>query len=130
MSMIGFFLFSRNIKIISFGTLFFTICIVLILFPHLIFSVAFWFSVSGVFYIFLFLYHFSNLSKISIFILLHFWVFVLMLPVVHFVFDVFSMYQLFSPLVSMVFILFYPDIFNSHSNVVFCELSVFIVNCY
>ena len=108
MSMIGFFLFSRNIKIISFGTLFFTICIILILFPHLLFSIAFWFSISGVFYIFLFLYHFSTLSKISIFILLHFWVYILMLPVVHFVFDVFSLYQLFSPFISMVFILFYP----------------------
>ncbi len=108
MSLVGFFLFSRNIKIISFATLFFTISIVLILFPHLIFSIAFWFSVMGVFYIFLFLYHFSTLSKTAIFILLHFWVYFLMLPVVHFVFDIFSFYQLFSPLISMLFILFYP----------------------
>jgi len=62
----------------------------------------------GVFYIFLFLYHFSNLSKTVIFILLHFWVYILMLPVVHFIFDIFSLYQLFSPFISMVFILFYP----------------------
>ncbi|HIP30337.1 MAG TPA: ComEC/Rec2 family competence protein [Sulfurospirillum arcachonense] len=108
MSLIGFFLFSRNVKIISFGTLFFTVSMVLILFPKLMFSIAFWFSVSGVFFIFLFLYHFSNLSKVSIFILLHFWVYVLMLPVVHFVFEVFSVYQLFSPFLSMLFILFYP----------------------
>ncbi|HIP44186.1 MAG TPA: ComEC/Rec2 family competence protein [Sulfurospirillum arcachonense] len=108
MSLIGFFLFSRNVKIISFGTLFFTVSMVLILFPKLMFSIAFWFSVSGVFFIFLFLYHFSNLSKVSIFILLHFWVYVLMLPIVHFVFEVFSVYQLFSPFLSMLFILFYP----------------------
>ncbi|MBL0686661.1 MAG: ComEC/Rec2 family competence protein [Sulfurospirillum sp.] len=108
MSIIGFLLFSRNIKIISFGTLSFTIVIVLIFFPNLLFSIAFWFSVMGVFYIFLFLYHFSNLNKVAIFILLNFWVYVLMLPVVHFVFDVFSFYQLFSPLISMLFILFYP----------------------
>jgi len=108
MSLIGFFLFSRNIKIISFGTLFFTISIVLILFPNLLFSIAFWLSVSGVFYIFLFLHHFSNLSKVTIFILLHFWVYVLMIPVVHLIFGVFSFNQLFSPLISMAFILFYP----------------------
>jgi competence protein ComEC len=42
MSLVGFFLFSRNIKIISFGTLFFTISIVLILFL---------FRFRGVFYI-------------------------------------------------------------------------------
>ena len=108
MSLIGFFLFSRNIKIISFGTLFFTISIVLILFPHLVFSIAFWFSVSGVFYIFLFLYHFAHLNKISIFVLLHFWVYILMIPIVHYVFEIFSFYQFFSPFISMLFLLFYP----------------------
>jgi len=108
MSLVGFFLFANNIKIISFGTLFFTICTILILFPSLIFSIAFWFSVSGVFYIFLFLHYFSNLNKISIFLLLNFWVFILMLPIVHFTFPLFSLYQLFSPLISMIFILFYP----------------------
>ena len=108
MSLVGFFLFSRNIKIISFGTLFFTIGIVLILFPHLIFSLAFWFSVSGVFYIFLFLYHFSHLSNTAIFILLNFWVYILMTPIIHLFFEVFSFEQLLSPLISMFFILFYP----------------------
>ncbi len=108
MSLIGFFLFSHNIKIISFGTLFFTVCIILILFPHLLFSVAFWLSVSGVFYIFLFLHHFLKLNKIAIFILLHIWVYFLMLPVVHFAFATFSWYQLFSPFISMLFLLFYP----------------------
>lgn len=108
MSLVGFFLFSHNVKIISFGTLFFTIGIVLTLFPQLLFSIAFWFSVSGVFYIFLFLHHFSKLKKIYIFIILHFWVYLLMIPIVHYVFDVFSWYQLFSPFISMFFILFYP----------------------
>ncbi|WP_024953647.1 ComEC/Rec2 family competence protein [Sulfurospirillum arcachonense] len=108
MSIIGFLLFSRNIKIISFGTLFITVCAILILFPKLMFSIAFLFSVAGVFYIFLFLYHFSGLNKALVFILLHFWVYLLMLPIVHYVFDVFSLYQLFSPLLSMFFIVFYP----------------------
>ena len=108
LSLVAFFLYSKNIKIISFATLFFTMSIVLILAPKLFFSIAFWFSLSGVFYILLFLHHFSHLHKISIFLLLHFWVFALMLPIVHFVFDVFSFYQLLSPLLSMFFLLFYP----------------------
>jgi len=108
MSLVAFFLFSRNIKIISFATLFFTMSIVLILFPRLLFSIAFWFSLCGVFYIFLFLHHFVKLNKISIFIYIHFWVFILMLPIVHFVFDVFSFYQLLSPILSMLFLVFYP----------------------
>ncbi len=107
MSLIGFFLFSRNIKIISFGTLLFTISIVLILFPHLLFSIAFWFSVCGVFYIFLFLYHFSHLNKILIFALLNIWVYILMTPVIHYFFDIFSLHQLLSPLISMAFAPFY-----------------------
>lgn len=108
MSLVAFFLFAKNIKIISFGTLFFTMSIVLILFPKLVFSIAFWFSLSGVFYIFLFLYHFAHLNKVTIFILLHFWVYALMIPIVHFVFDVFSFSQFFSPFLSMLFLLFYP----------------------
>jgi len=108
MSLVGFLLFSRGIKIISFLTLFFTVSIVLILFPKLVFSIAFWLSVSGVFYIFLFLHHFSMLNKTAIFILINFWVYVLMLPIIHYIFDVFSFYHFLSPLISMVFVLFYP----------------------
>lgn len=108
MSLVAFFLFSKNIKIISFGTLFFTMSIVLILFPKLVFSVAFWFSIWGVFYIFLFLHHFSHLSKTAMFILLHFWVYILMVPIVHYVFDIFSFAQFLSPFLSMLFLLFYP----------------------
>lgn len=108
MSLVAFFLFAHNIKIISFATLFFTMSVVLILSPKLLFSIAFWFSLSGVFYIFLFLHHFSKLNKLSIFIFIHFWVFILMLPIVHFVFDIFSFYQLLSPILSMLFLVFYP----------------------
>ncbi len=108
LSLFGFFLFSRHIKVISFATLFLSVGFILIMFPRLIFSVSFWFSVSGVFYIFLFLQHFKNLSKIWIFILLNFWVFILMMPIVHFVFKVFTPLQLCSPLLSMAFVPFYP----------------------
>lgn len=108
LSLFGFFLFSKNIKIISFATLLISMSFVLVLFPRLLFSISFWFSVSGVFYIFLFLKHFSNLPKYLIFILLNFWVYVMMMPIVHFVFKVFTPLQLFSPLLSMSFVIFYP----------------------
>lgn len=108
MAVFGFFLFSRHIRIISFMTLLLSICFILVLFPKLIFSISFWFSVSGVFYIFLFLKHFSHLNKIWIFILLNFWVYVAMLPIVHFIFKVFTPLQLASPILSMLFTVFYP----------------------
>ncbi len=118
LSVFGFFLFSRHIKIISFGTLFFSVSFILILYPRLLFSISFWFSVSGVFCIFLFLKHFPNLSKYWVFVFLNFWVFALMMPVVHFIFPVFTPLQLFSPILSMVFVLFYP-----------LELFLHIINC-
>ena len=108
LSVFGFFLFSRHIKIISFATLLLSVSFILILFPKLLFSVSFWFSVSGVFYIFLFLKHFGNLSKFWVFVLINIWVFTLMMPVVHYVFKVFTPLQLCSPLLSMAFIFFYP----------------------
>ena len=108
LSLFGFFLFSKNIKIISFGTLLISVSLILILFPKLLFSISFWFSVSGVFYIFLFLKHFGNLNKIWIFILLNFFVFALMMPIVHSIFKVFTPLQLYSPFFSMIFVVFYP----------------------
>ena len=118
LSLFGFFLFSKNIKIVSFSTLFLTVSFILILFPTLLFSVSFWFSASGVFYIFLFLKHFVNLNRFWIFVLLNFWVFILMIPVVHFIFPIFTPLQLFSPILSMLFVLFYP-----------LELFLHLMNC-
>ncbi len=108
LSLFSFFLFSKNIKIISFTTLLFSVSFIVILLPRFIFSISFWFSVAGVFYIFLFLKHFSNISKIWIFVLLNFWVFIAMMPVVHFVFTTFTPLQLYSPFLSMAFVVFYP----------------------
>ncbi len=108
LALFGFFLFSRHIKIISFVTLALSISFILIMFPKLLFSISFWFSVSGVFYIFLFLKHFENLSRFWTFVLINIWVFALMMPIVHYIFKVFTPLQLYSPFLSIVFILFYP----------------------
>ncbi len=72
MLIVGFILYDRGIQIISMQTLLITVLLLLALFPKLIFSIGFWLSVSGVFYIFLFLIHFKNMSKVTQFILLPF----------------------------------------------------------
>lgn len=108
MSILGFFFFSRGIKILSFETLAITILGILAFHPPLFFSLSFWFSVAGVFYLFVFLHHFSHLNKWLLFILLDIFVFISMIPIVHATFPVFTLLQLTSPLSSIVFIFFYP----------------------
>lgn len=108
MSVLGFFFYSRGIKVLSFEMLALTTCLLLAFFPHLIFSLSFWFSVAGVFYLFLFLHHFSSINRWVLFVLIDLGVFFLMLPIVHTFFPVFTFLQLSSPLASAVFIVFYP----------------------
>jgi competence protein ComEC len=104
----GFFLYHRSFKIISFEVLFVSILFILSIIPEFLFSIGFWFSISGVFYFYLFLYHFSHLKNWQIFLLLNFWVYIAMVPIVHFIFPDFSLYQLFSPFLTMAFSIFYP----------------------
>lgn len=108
MMAVGFFLFHKGLEVLNFTNLWLTVSLILIIFPKLLFSLGFWFSVAGVFYIFLYLMHFNSKSKIKVLLGLNFWVFALMLPIVHHFFDLFSMQQLFSPFISIAFGLFYP----------------------
>lgn len=108
MSVLGFLLFSRGVKIISFSNLLMSAVVLLALFPSLLFSLSFWFSVAGVFYLFLLLHHFSHLNRWALLGIIDGGVFVLMLPVVHTFFPVFTFLQLTSPISSLVFIVFYP----------------------
>jgi competence protein ComEC len=104
----GFFLYHRHFKILSFEVLLVTVLTILALFPTFLFSIGFWFSVAGVFYIYLFLHHFAALKKWQIAIGLNIWVYLLMIPIVHYFFSTFSWLQLYSPLLSILFVLFYP----------------------
>jgi competence protein ComEC len=104
----GFFLYHRSFKIVSFEVLFVTVLFLVAIKPAFLFSIGFWFSVSGVFYIYLFLHHFKSLKTWQIFLLLNFWVYLAMVPIVHYIFPTFSFYQFGSPLLTMVFSLFYP----------------------
>lgn len=108
MLLVGFVLYDRGIKIVSMQTLFLTVVLLLSLFPKLLFALGFWLSVSGVFYIFLFLIYFKDLSKIWQFILVPFWVYILMLPFSLAIFGNFSLYHPLSIIWTSLFTLFYP----------------------
>lgn len=108
MLLIGFMLYDRGIKILSMQTLLLTVLLILALLPRLFFSVGFWLSVSGVFYIFLFLIHFKHLSKVWQFVLIPFWVYLLMLPYSLVLFGNFSFYHPLSIIWTSLFTLFYP----------------------
>ena len=108
MLIIGFILYDRGIKIISMQTLFLSVVLLLVFFPRLSFTLGFWLSVSGVFYIFLFLLHFKDINKIWQFILVPFWVYILMLPFSLSIFSNYSIYHPLSILWTTLFTLFYP----------------------
>ena len=108
MLIIAFILYDRGVKIISMQTLFLTTILLLSFFPRLLFSLGFWLSISGVFYIFLFLIYFKHLSKLWQFILIPFWVYILMLPYSLAIFGGFSIYHPLSIIWTSLFTLFYP----------------------
>ncbi len=120
MLLIAWVLLLAGIKLISFEFLGFVLMLLLSLFPELVVSVGFWFSASGVFYIYLILYW----SEKSASWIEHKWVislfsipvgiFTLMLPVVHSFFGMTSSWQLLSPLLSLIFIPFYPLVIGLH----------------
>ncbi len=108
MLIVGFVLYERGIKIISMQTLLLTILLIIALFPRLLFSIGFFLSVAGVFYIFLFLIYFKQLKPLYQFLLLPLWVYLLMLPYSLAIFGNFSLYHPLSILLTSLFSLFYP----------------------
>ena len=108
MLVIGFILYDRGIKIVSMQTLLLTVILLISFFPRLLFSIGFLLSISGVYYIFLFLIHFKELSKVWQFILIPFWVYLLMLPYSVVIFGNFSIYHPLSIIWTSIFTLFYP----------------------
>ncbi len=104
----AFFLFHRHMKILSFEVLAVAVLVILAIKPTLLFSIGFWFSVSGVFYIYLYLHYFKEQHKWLLLGLINLWVFVCMIPIVHTIFPIFSWAQLTSPLISILFAIFYP----------------------
>ncbi len=108
MLVIGYVLLRNNIKIISFQTLGITLITVITLFPNYLFSIGFWFSISAVFYIFLYLKYFVDVNKYFQLIFFNFWIFFIFNPIVHYFFYQTTYEQLFSPFISIAFTVFYP----------------------
>ncbi len=108
MMFLAFLLYMRGIKVFSFEFLAWVGLLILALFPRFAFTYAFWLSMSGVFMIYLFFHHFKNLKWWQAALLLNLWVFWLMLPITMAIFEKLSIYQLFSPLLTLLFTLFYP----------------------
>jgi competence protein ComEC len=114
MMLIGWVLLLLGMELLSFSFLATVVMLLLIIFPKMLLSLAFWFSVMGVFYIFLILHYFSHLNKYIITLLISFGIFILMLPIVHMVFPIVNSSQLASPFLSLGFSIFYPVSMGLH----------------
>lgn len=109
MMCLGIYLLRQNIKLFSFINLFFVLLIIIALFPKYIFSLSLWFSLFGVFYIFLFIQYFKDIkSRIFQVLFFNFWIYFAMNPVVHYFFHTTSYEQLYSPILTLLFTIFYP----------------------
>jgi competence protein ComEC len=107
MLIIGFVLYDRGIKVLSMQTLFLTLSLLIAFMPSLLFSMGFWLSIIGVFYILLYLVHFQSERNIYNFIGLSIWVYVMMLPLSLYLFHTFSIYHPLSILATLLFLPFY-----------------------
>lgn len=115
MALFGFYLYSKNVKILSFKFLVLSIVLCISLFPKLLFSVGFLFSVLGVFYIYLYLHHFKNkFSNLTHIIFLNFWTFLAMIIPILYFFPLLSLQQFLAIPLSILFIIFYPMVLLLH----------------
>jgi len=115
MVLAGWIMLLLGIELLSFTFLTTILLTLVVMFPSLLVSLSFWLSIAGVFYIFLLLQYSKEYNKWVISLLfIPFGIAILMLPVVHYIFGVTSSYQLLSPLLSLLFIPFYPLIMFVH----------------
>jgi competence protein ComEC len=114
MFLVGGLLYFRHVQILSFEFLGWVVLLLLALFPELFFDIGFWLSVGGVYYIYLFIRYFLHINKIAFVLLLNLYLFVSMLPLAHLFFGIYSPYALFSPFISIVFVVFYPAVMLLH----------------
>lgn len=115
MLLVGWGVLLLGMELLSFTFLATILLALVALFPSLLVSLSFWLSITGVFYIFLLLQHTKEYPKwIIALLVIPFGIFILMLPVVHGIFGVTTSYQLLSPLLSLLFVPFYPLVMVLH----------------
>lgn len=112
---VGYWLYDRGIKIISFQTLFVTLGVLLAFFPKLFFSLAFWFSAFGVLLIFIFIRYFEHWKKWQIFLGLNGWLYLAMLPVSLSIFGTFGWVHAGSIGLNILFNVYYPLVLVLHA---------------
>lgn len=111
---LGFYILYKGLSLLSFKLLFACVIFILALFPRIYFSIGFWLSVAGVFYIYLFLKNIKCKDKLLYTLWLDIIVFLNMLPLAHYVFFKFSLYVVFAPLITLAFVVFYPLVLLLH----------------
>ena len=115
MVLVGWMMLLFGVELLSFTFLSAIVFMLVALFPSLLVSLSFGLSVAGVFYIFLLLQYTKKFKAWIISLLfIPVGIFMFMLPVVHGIFPVTSGYQLLSPLLSLLFIPFYPLVMILH----------------
>jgi len=108
MLIVGYILHDRGMKIVSMQTLLITLAVLLAIWPRLFFSIGFWLSIGGVYFIFLYLRYFGGVSKYISLVAVPLWVYLMMTPVALLLFGNYSPYHALSVVWSILFTLFYP----------------------
>lgn len=114
MIMVGYWLYDRGIKIISFQTLLIAVGILIAFFPRLFFSLSFWFSSFGVLSIFVFIRYYEHWKGWQIFLALNVWCYLVLLPISLAIFGAFSWVHAGSILINLLFNLYYPTVLALH----------------
>lgn len=111
---VGYWLYDRGIKIISVQTLMIAVGILLAFFPKLFFSLGFWFSSFGVLSIFIFVRYYEHWKGWQIFLALHFWCYLVLLPISLSIFGTFGWWHMGSIPLALAFNLYYPAVLALH----------------
>jgi len=115
MVVMGWGILLAGLELVSFSFLALVGGMLLSVFPSLILSLSFWFSIGGVFYIFLILHYNKETNKHLIaWIFIPLGVFAFMQPVVHGFFGATSVYQLLSIPLEFLYVIFYPATMALH----------------
>jgi competence protein ComEC len=115
MVVMGWGILLAGLELVSFSFLVLIGALLLAVFPSLMLSLSFWFSMAGVFYIFLILHYNKETNKHLIaWLFIPLGVFAFMQPVVHGFFGATSVYQLLSIPLEFLYIIFYPATMALH----------------
>lgn len=114
MIVVGYWLHDRGIKIISVQTLLIAVGVLLAFFPKLFFSLGFWFSSFGVLSIFIFVRYYEHWKPWQIFLALHIWCYLVMLPVSLAIFGTFGFWHIASIPIALLFNIYYPIVLALH----------------